>query len=117
MRWTDDGPFGSTAAFLDSKILFSRDAHGQDICSVVSGGETVGVMMGWEGPISTFVHFLRYWPRSPEQITVESTVNKLCHTHPMRSSGLRVLNIGFGLGIVSRFRSFFLLKAYSHRRR
>ena len=53
MRNTDDGPFGSTQAFLDSKLLFSQDAYGQEICSVVSDGEAVGVMMGWERPIST----------------------------------------------------------------
>lgn len=49
----DDGPFGSTAAFMKSKLFFSHDARGQEICNVISDGETMGVMMGWERPIST----------------------------------------------------------------
>ncbi|KAF8516042.1 arginine methyl transferase [Gautieria morchelliformis] len=82
VRSPDDGPFSSTEAFLDSKLFFSHDAHGQEICSVVYGNETVGVMMGWERPI------------------MQSTVHKLCQTHLPRTSGLRILNVGFGLGLV-----------------
>lgn len=44
-------------------------------------GEEVGVMMGWEGGI------------------MSETVRKLCDEHP-NSSELRILNVGFGLGIV-----------------
>ncbi|KAF8585894.1 hypothetical protein K439DRAFT_1409609 [Ramaria rubella] len=82
LRNFDEGPFGSTDAFLTSRLLFSKDAHGQEICSVVSGEDTVGVMMGWERNI------------------MQTTVQKLCGTHPSRLLGLRILNIGFGLGII-----------------
>jgi hypothetical protein len=58
VRHNDSGPFGSTEAFLKSKLRFSKDAHGQEICSVVSGEETVGVMMGWERGISERVLLL-----------------------------------------------------------
>lgn len=44
-------------------------------------GEEVGVMMGWERNI------------------MDETVHKLCDKHP-NASRLRVLNVGFGLGIV-----------------
>ncbi|KAF8513899.1 hypothetical protein BU17DRAFT_52912 [Hysterangium stoloniferum] len=82
LRSVDGGPFGSTTAFLNSRLIFSRDSYGQEICSVVSDGITVGVMMGWERGI------------------MRRTVEILCGEHPARSSGLRVLNVGFGLGII-----------------
>ncbi|KIJ46111.1 hypothetical protein M422DRAFT_29486 [Sphaerobolus stellatus SS14] len=82
LRNVDNGAFGSTDAFLDSSLVYSRDEFGQEICGVKSGDETVGVMMGWERGI------------------METTVEKLCADHPLKASGLRVLNIGFGLGIV-----------------
>lgn len=78
----DAGPFGSSSSFLESKLIFSVDKYGQEICSVTSNDETVGVMMGWERDI------------------MHSTVNLLCHDHPARSTGLKILNIGFGLGII-----------------
>lgn len=49
---------------------------------VTVGEEEVGVMMGWEKGI------------------MEETVHKLCHNH-QQSQELKVLNVGFGLGIVS----------------
>jgi protein arginine N-methyltransferase 2 len=44
-------------------------------------GEEVGVMMGWERNI------------------MQATVQKLCENHP-KASALKILNVGFGLGIV-----------------
>jgi len=56
-------------------------AHGQHVCVLEADGEEIGVMMGWEKDI------------------MRETVQKLCLDHP-KASGLRVLNIGFGLGII-----------------
>jgi protein arginine N-methyltransferase 2 len=39
-----------------------------------------------------------------ERIIMRRTVEALCHDHPSASS-LRVLNVGFGLGIVSNIES------------
>ena len=58
--------------------------NGQHICVLDVDGEEIGVMMGWEKDI------------------MRETVQKLCLDHP-KASGLKVLNIGFGLGIVSSF--------------
>ena len=58
--------------------------HGQHICVLDIDGEEIGVMMGWEEDI------------------MHETVRKLCVDHP-KASELKVLNIGFGLGIVSLF--------------
>lgn len=48
------------------------------------GDEEIGVMMGWERDI------------------MKNTVQKLCQNHD-NTQGLKVLNVGFGLGIVSNF--------------
>lgn len=45
------------------------------------GNEEIGVMMGWERGL------------------MKQTVQKLCHNHDNIQS-LKVLNVGFGLGIV-----------------
>ena len=58
------------------------DQYGQNICMLQVDEEEVGVMMGWEKNI------------------MDETVHKLCDQHP-NASNLKVLNIGFGLGIVS----------------
>jgi protein arginine N-methyltransferase 2 len=47
-------------------------------------GDEVGVMMGWE------------------EVIMRETVDRLCHGHP-NFSNLKVLNIGFGLGLVRCF--------------
>ena len=72
---------GLSDAFLNSKLNYSTDESGQNICMVEVNGDEVRVMMGWE-----------------EGIMCE-TVGRLCGDHP-NSSNLKVLNIGFGLGIV-----------------
>lgn len=83
LRPSDDSPAASTDVFLSSKLRFTRDGHGQDICLLkVADDEEVGVMMGWEREI------------------MEETVKVLCHDHP-QAKDLKVLNVGFGLGIVS----------------
>jgi protein arginine N-methyltransferase 2 len=48
------------------------------------GNEEIGVMMGWERGI------------------MKETVQKLCQNHD-NTQALKVLNVGFGLGIVSNF--------------
>ncbi|TBU33924.1 arginine methyl transferase [Dichomitus squalens] len=83
LKATDTTPAGSTDAFLDTKLEYTKDENGQDICLVkVSDNEEVGVMMGWERGI------------------MQETVHKLCSDHPGLQSGLKILNVGFGLGII-----------------
>jgi len=69
----------------------------------MSGEGEVGVMMGWEKPISCVFAFLLLplGPTSDEQhhSLVEETV-KLLRGNSF-SADFRVLNCGFGLGIVS----------------
>lgn len=77
LRATDSTATGSTDEFLSSKLRFTQDAHGQDICLVTVEEDEIGVMMGWERPI------------------MQETVAKLCH-----EPSLKILNVGFGLGIV-----------------
>ncbi|KAF8135479.1 hypothetical protein EV363DRAFT_1320810 [Boletus edulis] len=77
---------GSTDAFLASCLQYTKDASGQEICLLkLEDGEQVGVMMGWERDI------------------MRKTVDELCSSHPKLDTGLRVLNVGFGLGIVREF--------------
>src|SRR5580765_5848499 len=78
----DDSALASSDIFLESKLNFITDENGQKICMLVASGEGVGVMMGWEGTI------------------MQRTAEELCRDHP-NASALRVLNVGFGLGIVS----------------
>ncbi|KAG8213881.1 hypothetical protein J3R82DRAFT_10625 [Butyriboletus roseoflavus] len=87
IRKVDTSAAGSTDAFLASRLQYTEDAKGQEICllKLEDGGE-VGVMMGWEREI------------------MRKTVDELCSSHPKLDTGLRVLNVGFGLGIVREFR-------------
>jgi protein arginine N-methyltransferase 2 len=80
---TDETASGSSDAFLKSKLRY-KVVHGQHICVLDVNGEEIGVMMGWEKDI------------------MRETVKKLCLDHP-KASELKVLNVGFGLGIVSPF--------------
>ncbi|KAG6845935.1 hypothetical protein H0H87_000741 [Tephrocybe sp. NHM501043] len=82
LKEADVSAMGSTNAFLASQLTYVKDDYGQDICLLKVGNEEVGVMMGWEHGI------------------MEQTVQALCTGHP-NAQGLKVLNIGFGLGIVS----------------
>ncbi|TFK54424.1 hypothetical protein OE88DRAFT_1193996 [Heliocybe sulcata] len=87
LKATDTSATGSTSTFLSSPLEFKTDEHGQEVCVVTvvkEDGEKdeVGVMMGWERPI------------------MQETVERLCIGHPRLNSGLRILNVGFGLGIV-----------------
>lgn len=57
LRSQDTTAAGSPEEFLKSRLIYRTDANGQEICVVKSGDDEVGVMMGWEGPISVyFVH-------------------------------------------------------------
>ncbi|KAG2750251.1 hypothetical protein P692DRAFT_20952825 [Suillus brevipes Sb2] len=83
LRDVDNSAVASTDAFLSSKLRYTQDAHGQDICLLdLDDGQEVGVMMGWEREI------------------MQKTVEKLCIDHGKTNQGLKVLNVGFGLGII-----------------
>ncbi|KAG8934532.1 Arginine N-methyltransferase 2 [Tulasnella sp. 418] len=73
-------PAVSSDAFLSTKLRYTIDENGQEICLVDAGdGEDVGVMMGWERPI------------------MQKTVERLCEG---QTDEIYVLNVGFGLGII-----------------
>ncbi|KAF9227414.1 arginine methyl transferase [Gyrodon lividus] len=83
IRDNDTSAVGSTDAFLASRLQYTKDASGQEICLLKLGdGGEVGVMMGWEQDI------------------MRKTVDELCLSHPKLVTGLKVLNVGFGLGII-----------------
>ena len=53
LQATDATAAGSLEEFLRTKLRYTRDEQGQDICLANLGGdEEVGVMMGWERNIS-----------------------------------------------------------------
>ncbi|KAJ7924869.1 arginine methyl transferase [Mycena leptocephala] len=81
IRPTDDTAAASTDAFLSSKLRFTVDDHGQDICMLDVDGEEIGVMMGWE------------------QTIMQETVASLTIDRDPTDT-LKILNIGFGLGII-----------------
>ncbi|KAF8554730.1 hypothetical protein OG21DRAFT_1508615 [Imleria badia] len=83
IRQDDTSAVGSTDAFLASRLQYTKDAKGQEICLLkLEDDEEVGVMMGWEREI------------------MRKTVDQLCSSHPKLDTGLTVLNVGFGLGII-----------------
>jgi len=79
---TDETAAGTSVNFLSSELRYTKDEFGQDICCVDVDGEDIGVMMGWETPIMS----------ETVQFIYDSIADR---------DNLRVLNIGFGLGIVS----------------
>ncbi|KAI0313006.1 hypothetical protein OF83DRAFT_1066264 [Amylostereum chailletii] len=85
LKAEDDTAMGSTAVFLSSRLRYTVDENGQEICMLKSGEEEVGVMMGWEREI------------------MQETVKNLCEDHGRKDGGLKVLNVGFGLGIIDSF--------------
>jgi protein arginine N-methyltransferase 2 len=82
LREPDHTAAGSTENFLSSKLHYTKDETGQDICFIEVDDEKIGVMMGWETPI------------------MMETVQSIYDSLPERDN-FRVLNVGFGLGIVS----------------
>ena len=54
LKATDFTAAGSTDTYLTTPLQYKKDAHGQEIVVVNAGDEEVGVMMGWERPISEF---------------------------------------------------------------
>lgn len=79
----DNTAAASNDAFLASRLQYTTDANGQEICLLKLKDDTeIGVMMGWEREIMC------------------RTVDELCSNHPRLEEGLRVLNVGFGLGII-----------------
>ncbi|KAI0070018.1 arginine methyl transferase [Panus rudis PR-1116 ss-1] len=86
LKATDNTAAGSTETYLSSRLRYTQDENGQEICLLaLENGEEVGVMMGWERDI------------------MRQTVDKLCSDHPQRHSGLKILNVGFGLGIIDSY--------------
>ncbi|KAJ7096265.1 S-adenosyl-L-methionine-dependent methyltransferase [Mycena epipterygia] len=81
LRSTDETAAASTDAFLSSKLRFTVDNHGQDICMLNVEGEEIGVMMGWENGI------------------MQETVAKMSLDREPTDT-LKILNVGFGLGII-----------------
>ncbi|KAG8878180.1 Arginine N-methyltransferase 2 [Tulasnella sp. 331] len=82
IRTDDETAAASLDTFLKSRLTFTTDAKGQDLCMVRAGDDAeVGVMMGWERPIMV------------------ETVKRICDAPP-ETHGPRVLNVGFGLGII-----------------
>ncbi|KAJ6625592.1 arginine methyl transferase [Mycena sp. CBHHK59/15] len=81
LQSTDTTAAASTDEFLSSDLRFTVDRHGQEICMLNIDGEEIGVMMGWEHGI------------------MEETVAKLSVDQGTTDT-LRILNIGFGLGII-----------------
>jgi len=82
LKATDDSALGSSDKFLSSQLRFTVDDFGQEICLLKTEDAEVGVMMGWEREL------------------MRETVQRLCSDHERLQSGLKVLNIGFGLGII-----------------
>ncbi|KAH9944512.1 uncharacterized protein BXZ73DRAFT_39729 [Epithele typhae] len=84
LKATDNTAAGSTDTFLATKLQYVTDEQGQEVCVVKVGHEEeVGVMMGWE-----------------RASVMQDTVRNLCTGHPELANGLKILNVGFGLGIV-----------------
>ncbi|MBW0520090.1 hypothetical protein O181_059805 [Austropuccinia psidii MF-1] len=72
----------NNAAFLASKLFYKKNSSGQQLCVDEEGN---GVMLGWEFEI------------------MQETAKRLCmRPEGAKKSGLAVLNVGFGLGIVDR---------------
>lgn len=81
LRETDNTAAGSSESFLSSRLRYTKDEGGQDICFIDVDEEEIGVMMGWEAPI------------------MMETVQSIYDSLPERDN-IKVLNVGFGLGIV-----------------
>lgn len=58
LKNSDTSATGSTDEFLASRLRFTVDANGQEICLLKAGDEEVGVMMGWEQGISEFLLYI-----------------------------------------------------------
>ncbi|KAL4242833.1 RMT2/GAMT Methyltransferase [Abortiporus biennis] len=83
LKATDTSAAGSTDTFLSSRLVYKADENEQEICLLrLDNEEEVGVMMGWERGL------------------MQETVDKLCTDHESLTEGLKVLNVGFGLGII-----------------
>lgn len=84
---------GDNATFLASRLTFTTDARGQEICVDAEGN---GVMMGWETEIMR---------RTVEELLApfkgrKGKVFPVSKYEDEEEETLTVLNVGFGLGIV-----------------
>jgi type IV protein arginine methyltransferase len=100
LKSTDPSAAGSTEAFLKTPLRYIIDEVGQEIVVArIEDGSEVGVMMGWERDISSILLSVCEFQHD-NPVAVQHTVDKL--TRPfLGSDGVNILNIGFGLGIVS----------------
>ncbi|KAI9437714.1 hypothetical protein H4582DRAFT_2111855 [Lactarius indigo] len=67
LKEEDDTALGSTDKFLSSRLRYTSDEHGQEICLLQSGDTEIGVMMGWERGImqeTMGLRVLNSWLRS-----------------------------------------------------
>lgn len=85
------------ATFLSSRLVFTHDAAGQPVALDAEGN---GVMMGWERPIMA-----RTVERCCEPGWADRKGRSAVELHAEEieedREPLRVMNVGFGLGIVS----------------
>ena len=99
LRAEDDTATGPTEASLSSKLHFTRDEHGQEVCLLRESNKEAGVMMGLE---RSHEH---QWVQALGSLTKirSGTIGGpqvLCADHPKINEGLKIVD--FGLGIVSR---------------
>lgn len=84
---------GDNATFLASKLVFTKDSNGQEVCLDSEGN---GVMMGWEKDIM----------RETARRCCEERFGKAGEREkiPLKErEEMNVVNVGFGLGIVRCF--------------
>ena len=71
LRAEDDTATGSTETSLASKLHFTRDEHGQEICLLRESNKEVGVMIGLERNISG------YKPLDPSRRSAQELLGSL----------------------------------------
>lgn len=104
------------ATFLSSRLLFTHDASGQPVALDAEGN---GVMMGWETGIMrrTADRLCEDgWRDRKESEGGKSWHDLVEEEERGEREPLRVMNVGFGLGIVSLLRSLCGNQAVPHRR-
>lgn len=99
------------ADFCNSAFVWYLNPRGapEDEVALVTGFNATGVMMEWERPISMpFLFFLSYHSKI---IIVRETARLLLDGMP--TTALRILNIGFGMGMVRIKLCHFFLPLYT----
>lgn len=88
LRAEDNTSAGDNLTFLQSKLTWDQGSDGRERVLDADGN---GVMMGWEEPLSNLYHL------TPLMVVIEH----LRLLTQGRDENLSVLNVGYGLGIVS----------------